>query len=45
MLNYYIALTIFIQNLVTGNLVGHDFKMTYDNVNEQVVMSCKVPKD
>ena len=38
-------------NLVTaqvpspGSMYTHDFKMTYDNVNDVVIMTCVVPKD
>lgn len=39
----YLSIAAF--QLVQADLHHHDFKMTYDNINEEVTMSCKVPKD
>jgi hypothetical protein len=41
-LSYFLLLALF--KLVTANLRVYNFKMTYDNVNDVVVMTCKVPK-
>jgi hypothetical protein len=42
-LSYFLHLALY--QLVTANLKVYNFKMTYDNLNEVVVMTCKVPKD
>ena len=42
---FQIFLLLVEYQLVAANMRTHDFKMTYDNINELVVMTCKVPKD